>query len=117
MQYGMLGINLSNRSTEKLPLSARVFVGFIYFGCVLTSQLMYISYVAEGFMDYMQAICAASSTVIIFVCFAAIAFREATLFESIERIEQLIEISESHFDISVYYQYRCFYAEIAHFRM
>lgn len=95
--YAILGIRLYNQPAAKLPISARVFAGFAMFGCIFGSQLMYICYVANGFMDYMQAACASSSTVIIFVCFASIALRQDTLSESIDMIEQLIETSESHF--------------------
>lgn len=65
--------------------------GFLLFACLISSNLVYIFQVADGFMEYMESICATSASMIIFVCFAAIARRKPTLFKSIENTEKFIE--------------------------
>lgn len=47
-----------------------------------------------GLMEYMDAICSISATIIMFICFVAIVLKETTLFESFDSIEKLIDTSE-----------------------
>lgn len=94
-QYETLGISSSNQPTQSNSFSKRVLFGFLVFECVIISQFVYIFYVADGFMEYMEGSCAAAASIIVFVCFAAIAFQKTTLFESIDNFEKLIGSSKS----------------------
>lgn len=51
-------------------------------------------HVASGFMDYMDGICATSATIFMLIAFAAIVFRQTTLFKSIGSIKKLIDDGE-----------------------
>lgn len=55
---------------------------------------MYIFYVASEFMEYVDSISAALATVIMSVCFAAIAFRKTKIFEFIDALQTIINESE-----------------------
>lgn len=94
-QLATLGISPSNQSTRKCPFSRRVLFGFFLSGCCFVSLFGYIFHVANDFMDYVSCICATSGIIIIFVCFVAIVYRRTTLFDSIERLEKLIETSKT----------------------
>lgn len=85
--YATLGISFLNRSASS---SKRVNFGFLSFGCIFVSQSWYTFHVASSFMEYVEGICASSGTTINFACFAAIVFRKATLFETIDNFERLI---------------------------
>lgn len=93
--YAILGItNTTHQSTQKHPFSIRVFMGFLLFGSLNVLDFVYIFRVANGFTDYMNSICAASTSIIFSITFAAIVFRKSTLFGSIDSLEQLIDTSE-----------------------
>lgn len=98
--YATLGISASNRTSNFKPSKKRIVFGFLLFGGLIVSNLVYTFYVANGFMEYMECICATSATIIIFICFAAIVYRRTLLFENIDNIEKLIDTSEP---ISNYY--------------
>lgn len=91
-QYEILGLSSSNQSTS---FSKRVFFVFSLYAYLLASQFVYIYHVASGFMGYMECICATLSSIIMFVCFAAVAFRRSIFFNTIDNIENLIETSKS----------------------
>lgn len=92
-QYTILGISrVSNQVTDK-----RVRRGFLLFALLFISHFAYILHVANGFMEYVQGICAFFSSVIVFVCFTSKTFRKAKLFESIDNIEKIIDSSEPIF--------------------
>lgn len=99
--YAIMGISPSkvslNQSTQKCPFNGRIIFGFLLYGCVILSQFMYIFYVANDFLDYVESIIATTSTIIMFICFAAMAPRKTKLFESIENIEKLIDMSECQY--------------------
>lgn len=92
--YVSLGISSPAPSSQKNPINTRVFIGFLLFGLNAASQLIYIIYVANDFMGYMEVICASSGSTIIFVCFAAIVHKMTLLFETIDSIEKLIDSRE-----------------------
>lgn len=94
-QYETLGISSSNQPTRSYACSERVLFGFLAFGYAIVSQFVYIFHVADGFMEYMEGSCAAAASIIVFVCFAAIAFQKTTLFECIDNFEKLIGSSKS----------------------
>lgn len=100
-QYAIIGISPSNQSNQKFPFSKRVFLGFLSFSCTTVSQFVYILYVANDFMECMECVCSLSGTIILFVCFAAIVFRKAKLFDSIDNIEKLIDSSKSAFKLII----------------
>lgn len=94
-QYAMVGISRSsNLSNQNYSFNSRTLIGFFIFGWSIFSHFMYIFYVANGFMEYMQGVCTTSASFLIFVGFAAIFFRKATLFKSIVNIEGLIDARE-----------------------
>lgn len=94
-KYAMVGISSSNQWTQKYSFNKRECFGFLLFGCVTVSQLVYVFYVANGLMEYMECISTGSGTIIMFVCFAAIVFRKTKFFESIDDFEKLIDTSDS----------------------
>lgn len=93
--YAILGIICSsNQSLQKYPFTKRVFFGLLSVGCLTISQFMYIFFVANSFMEYMDAICATSVTILIFVCIATIVYKRVLLFEHYDKIEKLIDTSK-----------------------
>lgn len=93
--YAMLGISPSQQSTKIYPFNGRVLFGFLLFGCTIISQLAYTIQVASGFMGYMNCICAASGTTVMFIGFATIVLNMNLLFKSIDEIEKLMHDGES----------------------
>lgn len=93
-QYAVLGISASEQLIQKYAVSGKELVGFLLFGCLIISQLIYIFRVANGFMEYIVCICSVSGGIIVFVCFAAIVFEKVTVFACIDSIEKLIDISK-----------------------
>lgn len=97
--YATLGIDRpSNQSTQTNPINNRILFGFSLFGCLISSQFVYIFCVANGFMDYIVCTCVTSESIIICVCLAAIVFRKAKLFGCIDNIEKLTNASEPIFN-------------------
>lgn len=96
-QYAILGICSSKQLTQKHPFNNRVLVGFLLFGCGAASKFAYIFYTANDFMEYMVWICSTSGAIIVFICYAAIVFKQILLFESIDNMERLIDSSEIQF--------------------
>lgn len=92
IRYTILGISSSNQST---PFNERIRFGSLLFGCLVLSQLLYLFLVASIFTEFMECISSGSSTIIMFVCFAAIAVRKNTLFESIDDIKKFIDSSKT----------------------
>lgn len=95
MQHAILGISPSNPSTQEHPVGGRVIFGFFLFVCLFVSQLEYIFHLTNGFMECVNCICAIATSAVIFVCFAAVAFRKTALFEAIDKIEELIDTSKT----------------------
>lgn len=93
-QYAILGISASNQLTRTLPFSKRVLFGFLSISIEIFSQFVYTFHVANDYMTYIDCICATSTTILIFICLAAMVFRKSTLFEIIHEIEELIDTSE-----------------------
>lgn len=65
------------------------------FASSTASQLVYISCVANDFMEYMECVGVISGNIIVFVCFAAIVFKRSSLFENIDKIEKHIDLSKA----------------------
>lgn len=96
-QYAMLGIRpSSDQSHETVPFNGRILFGFVFFAWVIPSQLVYILVVANGFIDYVVCVLTISSAVIYFVCFAAVVFRQSTMFEAFDHLQTFVDASESH---------------------
>ena len=93
-QYAMMGISPTHPWTQKSLFNKKIAFGLLLFAYCIVSQMVFILHVASGFMEYMEAICSSSATVIMFICFVAIVLRKTKLFESIENIEKLIDTSE-----------------------
>lgn len=87
--YKLLGIEPSNQLVNK-----RVLFAYMFYAYFIASQCAYIFHVANGFMEYVEGICATSSSVIIFICFTAVAFKKTTLFKIIDNAKKLIATSE-----------------------
>lgn len=95
-QYAILGIRPSKRWLQNdLPFNGRIALGFSLFACLICSQFVYIIYVANDFMEYIECICSVSGAIITFVCFAAVVYRRTTLFDGIGDIEKLIDTSKT----------------------
>lgn len=92
--YAILGISPSHNSNQRSRFNGRVLFGFSLFGCVVVFQLVFMFHMDGGLMEYMDAICSISATILMFICFVAIVLKETTLFESIDSIEKLIDTSE-----------------------
>lgn len=93
-QYAILGISSLQQSTQKYQTDRRAIVGFLLFGCNVVSHFVYIFHEANGFMEYMEGVCATSATIMISVSFATMFFKRTLLFKSIDNIEKLIETSK-----------------------
>lgn len=105
-QYAILGISSSNQSIQKMDsLLIRLFfdIFLLSFGYVIVSQLVYIFHVASNLMEYMESICTIAAYIITFASFVAIDFRKTTLFECIDKIEQLIDTSEWFFILNLWF--------------
>lgn len=90
-KYEILGITCpSNQSTQKWSFIRR-FYGFLQTGCLFSSQIVYICNVPSSFMEYLECISIACTTILIFVGYSAIAFRETALFEIFDNIEKLMD--------------------------
>lgn len=97
-QYAILGITSHElTSFESFNQISLVAVGISLFGWIIFSQFMYIFYVATDFIEYMECSCSISAGIIVFICFAAIVLKRSLLFETIDNLEKLIQISENHF--------------------
>lgn len=92
-RYAIVGITPLNQTTQKLPISERVFFGGLFFFCYYVSQFVYIIYVANDFMEYIECICELYASAIVFVCFVTIVFKRNLLFQNIDNMEKLIDIS------------------------
>lgn len=94
--YATLGISSSSsQSTSKYLFNERLLFSFLLFGYLIVSQIVYIYYLASGFMEYMECFSSMLASFIIFICLMAIAYRTTKLFESIQNMEKIIETSES----------------------
>lgn len=93
--YTILGIYSTHQLVQKSPLNRRAFIAFSIFGSVIISQFIYTFHVSNGFLEYVDSICATFGSIVTFVCFAAVYFRRTTTFGSIDHIERLIDRSES----------------------
>lgn len=93
--YATVGIRSSNQSTQDDPFVNRVFFGSLLFAYNIISHLLYIHYVANGFMEHMMCICAIFACIIVIVGFAAIVFRKTSIFGIIDNIEKLINASKT----------------------
>lgn len=71
----------------------REIVGFFLLVWNIIAQLLFLFYAANDFSEYVNCISATCASAIVIISFTAIAFRKATLFESIEYIEKLIDTS------------------------
>lgn len=91
--YVTLGISVPNPTTH-----GRVCFGFLLFGCTVASEVGYIFHVANDFVEYVGCICTTSGSSTIFVCLATIVFKRNLLFEFFDKIEQLIDQSETFTD-------------------
>lgn len=89
--YAILGISSPNQSKKNLLL---VLFIFLLYACNFVSLYVYIFYVANDFMEYIEIANWSSGSVIIFVCFVAIVFRKDKLFKAIDDMEILFEKSE-----------------------
>lgn len=97
MHYATLGISPSNQSIQNDPFNKKVLFGFLLFGCLLSSQFVYICRVNtnSGFMEYTNIICTASASALMFICFAVIFIRKAALFDCIDSTQIFIDISKA----------------------
>lgn len=93
--YAILGISPPHHSNQRLSFNKKVLFGFLSIGSLIFSQAMFIFYVASGFMEYMDSICAISATIVVFICFATIVLRKTKLFEMIENIKKQIGASKA----------------------
>lgn len=91
-RYAILGIIPLNQT---IPFNTRVLRGFALFGCSLVSHMVYIFRMDNDFMKFVEGICSTFGSVIVLVCFTAIAFKKELLFECIGKIEELIDTSET----------------------
>lgn len=94
-QYAILGISSSNQWTQEYPLNERILLIFIFLECVIVSQFMYTFRLSHGFLEFMEGTCTTAGSALIFVCFAAVVFRQTTLFEGIGNFEKLINSSKT----------------------
>lgn len=92
--FAVLGIRPSNQTTRKYSDNRKILFGFLLFVCNAVSQFVYIVHVANGFMEFMDCICATSGSTIVFVGFTTIVFKRTLLFENIDNLQKLIDTSK-----------------------
>lgn len=88
--YELMGISSWQQSTKKHSLSKRALFGFILLELCIVSHFLYMFYVANGYMEYVECISTTSGSIITFVCFATIAIKSDILFKIIDNIEGFI---------------------------
>lgn len=99
-QYAILGITRSsNHSTQELPFNGKILFGFLLFGCLIISGLVYILHVASGFMEQMQGVSSILASTMMCICFVDIVLGKTTLFEIIDNVEKLLDASEHHLNV------------------
>lgn len=94
--YESLGINSSlqmSQTSQRFPFNEKILLSILSFGCIIVSHIVYIFYVASGFMEYVECICTTCGSIITFICFATIAFKSNKLFKVIDNIEKFIVTS------------------------
>lgn len=94
-QYAILGIRSSNLPTQQYPLNERILLIFMFFECVTVSQFTYTFRSSNGFVEYMESICTSAGSAVIFVCLAAVVFRQTTLFNVIDNLQKFIDTSKT----------------------
>lgn len=87
-QYALLGICSLPQSTKNRPFHhTAVHFNFVSLTSVIVSQFLYTFRESIGFMEYIEEVCAAAGSIIIFICLAAIVSRKTTLFNGIDNFE------------------------------
>lgn len=101
-EFAIVGIgNPSNRSSQKWAFTKQIICGLLL--CfTIVSQLLYIFYVANGFMENIEAICTFSASIIMVVGFLALVLKRKLLFKSIDKLEKLVVSSKSCFWTNVH---------------
>lgn len=92
-QFALVGISPSSDHSTEL-FNKKIFVGFFLYGYPIVSQIIYIVQVANGFIEYVECVCATAASTIVFVCFASIVLRKAAVFKLIDDVEKLIDTSK-----------------------
>lgn len=111
--YAFVGISSSKQSPQKYPINGKNLACFLLLGYTISFQFVYTFQVANGFMEYIDCISAISSNIILCICLVTMFSEKTLLFESVEQIEKLIDISELHFQVI----YSCFQGYMNFFRL
>lgn len=91
----ILGINKNQAmQMQNHPYNGKILMDLLILSYSIASHFLYILYDAKSFDEYIECICAISASILITTCFAAMVFKMTTLFELIERKEDLIATSE-----------------------
>lgn len=89
-----LGLNL-NHSTEAYQLlNARLFLGSLVVSIATILYILYLFYVANTLIEYMQCIGILASVIENGICFTAIVFQSDYLFECVIQVEKTINASK-----------------------
>lgn len=86
-QYAVLGVSSSNQ-----PFNGKVLISLLYLGFIISLQIVYTFQVANGLMEYVDCISSIFSIIVLFISLATIASKKTLLFESIDKIEKLINV-------------------------
>lgn len=89
----ILDVSTSYQLNEKCALPKLVFI-YLLFGWIIVSHFVYMFHDASGFIEHLECICATAGCIIIFVCFETIIFGKTRVFESVVKIEKLIDTRE-----------------------
>lgn len=107
-QYEILGISRSsNQLNQRSPFNERIQIGFSLFGYLIFSEFFYFFHFANSVTEYVEYIEFMSSifgAIMLFICFATMVFKSSSLFENIDNIEKLIDASERHFSVHIFYK-------------
>lgn len=93
--FQIIGVSPSNQAIRKYPFDERVLSVFLSIASYVILQCVYMFHGANSFMAQVECICSLFGAIMIFACFAAIEFRETTLFQSIGNIERLVDTSKT----------------------
>lgn len=85
----LLGIDATQSA-----LNWKLLLGFLLFGDVTIGCALYLVYLAETMIEYMQCFCVISGTIEIGLCFVATVLQKQLLFDYIDHVEKLINTSK-----------------------
>lgn len=89
----MLGIE-PTKSSQTFPLNPRLLFGFLLFNSAVLSTALYLVYLVNSILEYIQCFCILTALIEMSLCFTVIVLQKWRLFDYIECMERLINKSK-----------------------